>query len=775
MLLVACGTMVVRAQPASKIATAVPRLVKFSGTLTDGGGKPLTGVVGVTFSLYEGQEGGSPIWMETQNVQAGGNGQYTVLLGYTKNEGLPAEAFAAGQRWLGVQAQGEAERPRVLMASVPYSLKAVDAETLGGLPASAFALAGVAGHAAVGAAVESAKGELAKPAAASPAALSGTGTAGTVPLWTNSTTLGNSLILQSGTSVGIGATSTASKFVVKATSGNGIVGEATGATGSGVQGTAIDTSGANIGVLGTSESSAGVGVQGQAFASTGSNVGVFGLSESTSGIGVKGSTSTTSGDTFGVLGVNSSSAGIGVKGEVDSTSGATFGVYGVAASSSGVGIQGEANAASGDTRGVYGVSASPTGLGVQGEATATSGTTYGVAGLNASSSGGGVQGQANAVEGNTAGVYGSSASTSGSGVSGEATSTTGSTTGVFGLAASTEGIGVSGEASATTGNTNGVSGSAVSTSGVGVSGDASATTGNTTGVYGKAASPTGVGVYGNNPTPPGIGVYGVAPAISTESGTLTGAGSVGVWGDSSTGFAGVLGTADSVEAVAAYNNSTHLATLFAENDESSKDDAIVLATYGSKFSGYCDIFVNGNLTCSGSKSAVVPVDGGSRQVALYAVEAPENWFEDAGSGSLVQGAAVVRLEPVFAQTVNTGMEYHVFLTPKGDCKGLYVANETGASFEVHELGGGTSAIAFDYRIMARRKSYEGIRLADLTNVIQRGVNSNRTAPDKTMLQRAPLQRASSHGTPARMAAPQRRLPVKSRPSTVHGAVAPATM
>ena len=37
------------------------------------------------------------------------------------------------------------------MTSVPYSLKAVDAETLGGLPASAFALGGTAGSGAVGA------------------------------------------------------------------------------------------------------------------------------------------------------------------------------------------------------------------------------------------------------------------------------------------------------------------------------------------------------------------------------------------------------------------------------------------------------------------------------------------------------------------------------------------------------------------------------------------------------------------------------------------------
>lgn len=73
------------------------------------------------------------------------------------------------------------------------------------------------------------------------------------------------------------------------------------------------------------------------------------------------------------------------------------------------------------------------------------------------------------------------------------------------------------------------------------------------------------------------------------------------------------------------------------------------------------------------------------------------------------------LEPKFAQTVSTRLEYRVFLTPKGDCKGLNVANETASGFEVHELGGGTSSVSFNYRIVALRKNFENIRLADHTN------------------------------------------------------------
>jgi hypothetical protein len=122
----------------------VPRLVKLAGAFKDEQGKARTGAVGVTFALYKEQEGGTALWLETQSVELDEQGRYTVLLGATKNEGLPLELFAAGEpRWLGVQVNlpKELEQPRVLLVSVPYALKAADAETLGGKPLSSFMLA----------------------------------------------------------------------------------------------------------------------------------------------------------------------------------------------------------------------------------------------------------------------------------------------------------------------------------------------------------------------------------------------------------------------------------------------------------------------------------------------------------------------------------------------------------------------------------------------------------------------------------------------------------
>jgi hypothetical protein len=97
------------------------------------------------------------------------------------------------------------------------------------------------------------------------------------------------------------------------------------------------------------------------------------------------------------------------------------------------------------------------------------------------------------------------------------------------------------------------------------------------------------------------------------------------------------------------------------------------------------------------------------------VESPENWYEDFGSGQLSGGVASVALDSKFAETVNTAVDYHVFLTASGDCKGLYVAHKTPTSFEVRELGGGGSGIAFDYRIVAHRKGEETTRMADVTD------------------------------------------------------------
>jgi hypothetical protein len=240
-------------------------------------------------------------------------------------------------------------------------------------------------------------------------------------------------------------------------------------------------------------------------------------------------------------------------------------------------------------------------------------------------------------------------------------------------------------------------------------------TGTTVGVRGETGE-FGDGVLGSSQN---VGVYGQSSGASQ-----TGAGSccAGVWGDtggpSGDVLGGLLGTADDNWAELLLNNSPGAATFFATN-EATTSGALVFLTSGPESDTSCSIDINGNLTCSGKISGVVKADGGARQVSLYALQSPENWFEDFGSGVLKNGAMTVPLDPIFASTVNTAIDYHVFLTPNGDCKGLYVSQKSAASFEVRELGGGSSNVVFDYRIVAKRAGYENQRLEDVTERYQK--------------------------------------------------------
>jgi trimeric autotransporter adhesin len=189
-------------QPAS---APVPPLVNFSGVLTEVNGKPLASTVGVTFALYKDQQDGALLWLETQTVKPNSAGHYTVTLGSTASQGIPANIFASGEaRWLGVQVQGQAEQPRVLLMSVPYALKALDAETIGGRPASSFMLA------------PTAPGSSAKDENLPPGTITGSGTADFVPMFTGTTTIGNSKIFQTVKGdVGINTTTPAAALDVK--------------------------------------------------------------------------------------------------------------------------------------------------------------------------------------------------------------------------------------------------------------------------------------------------------------------------------------------------------------------------------------------------------------------------------------------------------------------------------------------------------------------------------------------------------------------------------
>jgi hypothetical protein len=252
------------------------------------------------------------------------------------------------------------------------------------------------------------------------------------------------------------------------------------------------------------------------------------------------------------------------------------------------------------------------------------------------------------------------------------------------------------------------------------------------GTYSVTNSVTGVGVYGFGPgTSTATGVYGVEGAASSTAPYLISfGGGEGVWGDTSgtTNATGVLGSADTEAFGGAFINSDGSAswpTLFTLNYNNGAGFPFLAL---NEYSGTaCVIDYSAQLSCDGGFSDSVPTSD-RRTVETYSVQSSESWIEDFGSGVLQNGHATVTLEPSFQSTVNTGAEYHVFLTPNGDSKGLYVTSKGPNSFEVHESNGGSSSIGFDYRIVAKQRGKETVRLRDVTELHKRLVQRATTKP-----------------------------------------------
>jgi len=623
-------------------SSVVPTLVNFSGTLADANGKALTGTVAVSFYLYQDEQGGSALWMETQNVTADKSGHYAVTLGATKSEGLPTTLFASGQaRWLGVQAQGQAEQPRVLLLSVPYALKAGDAQTVGGLSPSAFVLAPPTNS---GSENTSSSNSNFPP-------LSGTGTTDYLPIWTNSTTLGSSVLFQSGTGttakVGIGTTKPASTLDVKG--------------GSTIRGLF------SLPATGTATASKGFNSQAMDLAASVFNSGTSTAVTQTfqwDAEAVGNDTKNASGSlnllfAQGTGKPAETGFNIASNGQITFAKGQTFPGTGDGTVTS-VGL----GAPSSD----FTVSGSPV-------------TTHGALGLAWN-------------------VAPTSANTANAIVKRDAS-------GNFSVGTISAG---SLTATEVTGN-NG--------SGIGVQGFTNSTASNAYGVFGYAlpSSGTPIGVYGLVDSAASPAVFGQNQSESSTGSSLASdfaIGGSGVWGDggTTTGNVGVIGTVDDgLAAVFANNSPTGYYTVLI-NSENGGFPFVAASGVGGP---YCNIDNAGDINCTGAKNAVVPIDAGKRTVALAAIESPKNWFEDFGSAELVNGVAVITLDPDFIQTVNTEMDYKVFPVPNGDCKGLYVTHKTATSFEVRELGGGTSNVSFDYRITALRRKYENVRFADHTH------------------------------------------------------------
>jgi hypothetical protein len=163
--------------------------------------------------------------------------------------------------------------------------------------------------------------------------------------------------------------------------------------------------------------------------------------------------------------------------------------------------------------------------------------------------------------------------------------------------------------------------------------------------------------------------------------------SIGVYGYSPN-FNGVYGLSSNFNGVSGYSHNGVGVVGYTGNS----------ASYAGGFGG--NVLVMGTLTAT-AKNGVVPFPDGTQRL-LHCMESPEHWFEDFGTAKLRRGRAIIGLDADFSKVIRTG-DYHVFVTPEGDCRGLYVRRRGARSFEVRELNAGKSSIAFSYRIVGRRK------------------------------------------------------------------------
>ena len=107
-------------------AQPVPPSVNYQGRLTDNtpAQTPITGVVNMTFAIWDSQTGGARLWLEPASGTlpvAANAGIFSVEMGQN-GVPIPHSVFASGAaRWLELTANGETLAPRQALTSVGYA------------------------------------------------------------------------------------------------------------------------------------------------------------------------------------------------------------------------------------------------------------------------------------------------------------------------------------------------------------------------------------------------------------------------------------------------------------------------------------------------------------------------------------------------------------------------------------------------------------------------------------------------------------------------------
>jgi len=323
--------------------------------------------------------------------------------------------------------------------------------------------------------------------------------------------------------------------------------------------------------------------------------------------------------------------------------------------------------------------------------------------------------------------------------------------GVEGVVSNGLSFGVYGYTESATTNATGVRGDAFAGATVGVWGRSTSSTAGATGTRGEATAPAGAttGVLGRVSSPAGIAVRGIG---GSGVGVFGGSdGNIGVYADSASSTA-VFATSP---ARGVWGRTTAgigvVAQATAGGTVQNRSYGLYAAAPAPGWAGYFEgnVYVTGQVIQAGAAASTATAADGSTR-AVYSVDSAEPLVEDVGEAKLVGGRAEVQIDPDFAAVADGGA-YHVFLTPKGDCNGLYVASQTPAGFEVRELKGGAAALAFSYRVVAKRKDASGKRLERLER--PKGLDGKDLEPPKLPEAVALPEKPASESKPERREAP----------------------
>ncbi len=235
----------------------------------------------------------------------------------------------------------------------------------------------------------------------------------------------------------------------------------------------------------------------------------------------------------------------------------------------------------------------------------------------------------------------------------------------------------------------------------------SAATGNNDAIDGNASG-TGAAVYGQNTGANGYGTSGLTNAtggLGVVGQHLLNTGTAGAFISNTSGSYSTLVNGSGV-AGSGFTTGVYGYAITTTAGTTASGGYFATAQTGSPYA-YVGARIAGTvykIYGAGAVSTVVKTPDG-RRATMFCPEAAEPMLQDFGSGTLVNGKAHIDLDPILANNIAVDEKHplRVFVQLKGDCKGVYVTNETVNGFDVVELQGGTSSVQFHWSVTANRK------------------------------------------------------------------------